>query len=309
MVEQSFVNQNLSVKAQLSLYQGKHGQILVYDFYENILYMLALSDTAVVEDIQLKDSSGIGNFILVILILLLIGIAGIFSYRKSTSRKRSVKVLSKDHLRFNFKANQKLIQLFKGDKKVPFQTMNLDQISGYQLLLNGNVISAVSGSKESVMSNLKEKTIRDEFDNEHFHKLDEQETRQIEVNILTDDAKYLACLYFRKGNSRIIGGKYFSEVEHAIEFGWAVSMSLNAGDTEQREIKNIVIKPIPSVAARLGEFRNQQQINEPSPTPVQLSEQSEPNALLSGLDKLIELHKQGLLSDEEFRQAKAKLLQ
>jgi hypothetical protein len=212
-------------------------------------------------------------------------------------------------LRFNFKANQKLIQLFKGDKKVPFQTMNLDQISGYQLLLNGNVISAVSGSKESVMSNLKEKTIRDEFDNEHFHKLDEQETRQIEVNILTDDAKYLACLYFRKGNSRIIGGKYFSEVEHAIEFGWAVSMSLNAGDTEQREIKNIVIKPIPSVAARLGEFRNQQQINEPSPTPVQLSEQSEPNALLSGLDKLIELHKQGLLSDEEFRQAKAKLLQ
>jgi hypothetical protein len=155
---------------------------------------------------------------------------------------------------------------------------------------------------------------------------------------------YVVCLYMRKGSDRVTKKAYSAVIDDLIDWCWLIATTLNPGDTGMRkkksaishtQRKNIVGQKSHTASLheqaasnRLSVYKNIQ-ARDPSGDDVKsTNDSSEPvplnkniatvdmvqqnkvvdTVLVNALEKLVELRKQGFLTQEEFTEAKKNVL-
>ena len=314
--------ETLSAVSHLNIHQDSNGEIILFDNRMSRLYSLHSSNSAVVEASAPESnttevrSNRYFLHISLFAILLLIFIF-IFLYRKNTRQQRPLLIIENDHLRLRYEPTTQTILLFKTNHKNAHKTLTIDDIISCEVLLNNNVINIVDNRPENVLSNQIETDIRGLFTKEHFIKMDDDKTRHIGMVLSDKDDIYPVCMYLRKGSNRMTDTKYFEIIDILIDLCWAISKHTNPQDIETRVISMTNYSPVPARQTSTIIPKRHYNINK-SVKKTAKSKITEPNPvgqdkqqtdLVDSLDKLVNLHQKGYLSDEEFSLAKAKLLQ
>lgn len=319
--EQLSAKKVLSPSSSLDIHQDKEGEIILFDRHTSRLYSLQPDNLKVAETAASQSDATVagpnnyfwyGCLLLVLLLLLLI-----FIKRQNTAQSRSIHLLKKDFVRFEYRPTTKTILLFRAGQKSVNTTLLVDAIIRYEVLLNNDVIYTLDGQPENAISNQIEVRLRDHFTKEQSEKIADEQNRQIGITLSSKDEDYTICLYLRKGNNRVTSAKYFEVVDKLIDLCWVISKCLSPNVTETRVIPAFgftghntsaaVSDPNTPLAEDKHMIKETAMPKTAAPKPVEQSiSQTE---IVNGLDKLVALHQQGYLTDEEFSLAKAKLLQ
>ena len=203
--------------------------------------------------------------------------------------------------------------------------MALRTSSRCEISLNNHVINVFDEKPENAISNQIDTEIRAFLTKSETDKMLDEQTRTVEIILTDQKGSYTICLYLRKGNTRVTGKSYSEVVDTLIELCWIISKRLNPLVTETRVI--------PTTAFSRANFAMSAQQPSPLPDPAPSTKHDDPDEELAtpkvavqktlevpqekvavvdvvdALDKLVDLHKKGYLSDAEFSLAKTKLLQ
>ena len=170
--------------------------------------------------------------------------------------------------------------------------------------------------------------------------------RQVNLSFTDIHTKnYVVCLYMRKGSDRVTKKAYSAVIDDLIDWCWLIATTLNPDDTGMRkkksaisptERKNIVDQKSHTASLheqaasnRLSAYKNIQALDDPSGDDVKRTNDSSEQValnkniatvdkvqqnkvvdtvLVNALEKLVELRKQGFLTQEEFTEAKKNVL-
>jgi hypothetical protein len=211
--------------------------------------------------------------------------------------------------------------LFRNDNKKSHKILTLDSIIRCEVLLNNTVIRILDDQPNNAISNQNETEIRKLFAKEHNDKMVDKQTRQIEIVLSDKDNSYTVCLYLRKGNNRVTDSTYYEVIDILIDLCWVISKHINSQATDTRLIFKVTSastyvqlssqETASQKASR--QDKNDHSIDDPveSKTTVENSanQTTQQTEVVDALGKLVNLHQQGYLTDQEFSLAKAKLLQ
>lgn len=325
--------QGLTTNSHLTVHQNNHNEIVIFDNTQSKLYSLQATNVTSVEEQSFEHNpseSGSQYLILLVLLLTVSSTTLIYIYRKNSAYKRAIYPLDKGYVRFEYELRKETILLFKIKQKKAHKTLRLKEVNRCEILLNNQSIKVFDEQPSNAISNRLEEDIRSLFIKEHDKKMQEDQTRQIEVILSDNNGSYTICLYLRKGNTRVTGNKYFTTVDILLDLCWMVSKHVNS-HTETRTVTLVPFSrpnfqdPIRQVAKpQSDQPSNEQTIaktqpvsaptkpenNAPtlkdSPTATPEKHQSD---VVEALEKLVKLHAQGYLTDEEFSLAKSNLLQ
>jgi hypothetical protein len=316
----------LTTDSDLSIHNDSQNEIIIFDRHLNTLYSLQLTKPAVSNttennnevDILPSANNSDDSKILILgafLIAVLISILLLFKLKNASAKD----VLNKKFVRLEYVPTKNTFELFKRNSKKPHTILQLTNISLCEILLNNEVVSSIDNEPKNVIGNQLETEIREIFTKEQKRKIHLDQTREIQVALSDQNESYVVCLYLRKGNSRITGEKYHKVVDNLMELCWVISKQLNPQVIEKRIVPIAkVSRPIltsstrkvvkPQTATPSADNKSnikQERPKDSSTIPEQVSKNTE---LVDSLEKLVNLHKQGYLSDEEFSLAKANLL-
>lgn len=311
--------EGISPSSFLTVHQDIQNEIIVFDKNQNRLYSLqSTPEKMVKEDVSESSTADFGAQYLVLFICLLTLLFSglIFIYRKNSTYKLAIYPLDKGYVRFEYQLRKDTILLFKINHKKAHKTLYLKDISCCEILLNNDSISIIDDKPENTISNKIEAEIRANFTKEQSKTMFEGQTRQIEIKLSDMNGSYTICLYLRKGNNRVTGTKYYRAVDILIDLCWIISKRLNS-QTETR-IAPVVAFARPNLSLKTSTTVNKNDTDNNLPK----SKQSETNFeepttsdkvtqqsdVVEALEKLVKLHKQGYLTDEEFSLAKSNLL-
>jgi len=324
MFEELLTKNVLSPTSHLKVYQDDQSEIILFDTHKSKMYSLKLSISKVIESGTTQSNtteSESNSYILHISLLTGLLLLLIFVYRKKTKQGSSDHLLDKDHLQFKYDPTTQIITLFKANQKKDYKTLSLDDIIRCEILLNNNIINIIDDQPNNALNNQNEVDLRAIFSKEHSAQMHDEDTRHIEFVLSVKDDSFRVSLYLRKGNSRITGTTYYEVIDILIDLCWSISRCINLKYTETRIIP-IVKYFHPSMKESPKQSSEPQQrthdniedsIQEPAKYTSTASKSSNQvkseTELVDALDKLVNLHQQGYLSDEEFRLAKTKLLQ
>ena len=314
--------QALSSDAQLNIHQDNHGEILLFDNQKSRMYALQLGHIQQMETaapVSNTNAPETNNFVLYLSFLTVAGLVIIFAYRKKTERGSSKDSLSNEYVRYRYEPTTHNILLYRTNRKNEHSTLALKDITRCDVLLNGKVISTIDADAQHVISNQSEKNIRAAFIEEHSDTLHDEITRHIEVVFFSVDNRYPVSVYLRKGNTRLTGSKYYEAVDVLMDICWIISKKINPKLTETRLLPKSVrsARNAKARSTAVPKAQNERSVSKPV-TAVQAPEiaKVQPDGqvvlqtgVVDSLDKLVNLHQQGYLNDEEFKAAKSKLLQ
>ncbi|MCF2947087.1 hypothetical protein L0668_03145 [Paraglaciecola aquimarina] len=296
--------------ANLSLIQGKLDDIFIFDRSKSTLHRLT-SYSQVIDINETKDEKAdhgnvIKYFVIVFVFLPLVFFT--YIYFGKTAKERAFRQYVKRVIRFKYNSNTQIVLLFKGNKKECYKQIPISDINRCEVLLNGTIIGLVDNQLKKLFSNQKEDEIREIFSTEHFSNMVDDKMRKIELVVHLNAQTHTLCVYLRKGKNRVTSTKYFESVEIVLDLFWDLSKHFNPKETEARDFqapievaqgyRHVPIKSEPS------ESKNGEYVDSTLSETNDLTEQPD---LVQAIDKLVNLHKQGYLSDKEFSQAKAKL--
>jgi hypothetical protein len=182
--------------------------------------------------------------------------------------------------------------------------------------LNNDVINIINDQPQNAFSNQGEVDIRDLFTIEHHGIMVEDKIRIIEIILSEKDVSHKVCLYLRKGNNRLTNTTYHQVIDILIDLCWVISKHINPQATETRLIPIVANFAVPVRHTATSQPMNNDNVkhsikakeNYKTTVPKPVGHTTQHIEVVDGLDKLVNLHQQGYLSDEEFRLAKAKLL-
>jgi len=322
--EELITKETLSPTSHLNIHQDNQGEIILFDNHKSRMYSLQSTISKVIEASATKSNTtavGSNSYILYISLLTGLLLLSIFIYRKKADQERSTPLLDKGQVRLKYKPTTQTISLFRTNQNKAYKTLALDDIIRCEVLLNNNIINIIDDQPDNALSNQNEVEIRDLFTTEHSDKMYDDKTRHIEIILFVKDDSYTVCLYLRKGNNRVTGTKYHEVIDILIDLCWSISKGINPKATETRLIPSVKLSR-PSAAVSIRQhFAPQQRKNDPienliqeparskNTVPKPASQATQQTEVVDALDKLVKLHQQGYLSDEEFGLAKTKLLQ
>lgn len=310
-IEEFNYEDGLLAGSHLTVLQGSEDEIILFDNHKYRIYSLQSTHVTPTKadepqlDTRSEESKGYSFYILLLLVLL-----SIFIYRKNTSKKNLKNPLEKNHIRFKYEPYSQTILLFKNEQKNVYKSLSINDVIRCEVLLNNNIIHTLDEQPRNAISNHIETQLRDIFTTEHFDKMVDDKIRQIEIILTNNDESYTACLYLRIGNNRVTGAKYHDAVDTLIDLCWDITKCINLQESEERIIPVVAVTAIPqsrnqkTVKKSIAETTTPETVT--SNPEGQIPKQTE---VIDSLDKLVNLHKQGYLSDEEFSLAKAKILQ
>ena len=324
LFEEILFKDHLSKSSHVNIHQDSKGEIILFDNHESKIYSLKLIIPEVIVSSATESSTIAGksdSYILHISLLTGLSLFLIFLYRKKKEIDSPDILLDKEHLRLKYEPTTQTIRLFKGDKDKDYKTLNLGDIIRCEILLNNNIINIINDEPDKALNNQIEADLRAIFSKEYYTKIQIEDTRHIEIVLFVEGDSFNVSLYLRKGNIRVTSIKYNEVIELLIELCWSISKCINFKGTETRIIP-IVKYFHPDMKMPPKQYSKPQQIihdkiegsihvpikhksNDSKPAHQEKSQ----TELVDALDKLVNLHQQGYLSDEEFRLAKTKLLQ
>lgn len=334
---------DVSENAEFSLHASHNGELLLLEHTAQRLYsvqppeLVQNNEPSVTEVINQPTSTT--NPAMGILFLLMISILFAVYYWYVCQKKHSKQhFLQEQWGNFDIDLTNQLLALYKRHMHTPEKTIAISSIITSELLLNNHVISTVSAAPEHALSNNKEEQVLTIFAKEHRVKMIDSKQRIIQLRI-TDDQhnSYLICLYFRIGNIRHTKLKYQQIIDKTINWQWQLAETINPSTTSKRIVlekprpastqhnnKKPTATVSPSQSQALDDHslpssddgnlnqhdeKLKQQVTDSSNVENQPEISKKDTQLVSALDKLVLMNKQGYLSDEEFNTAKAKILQ
>jgi len=321
------LSQQALLTSQLSLHRDNRGELLFFNEDSGAIYQLfQQDDMADFQETKSDTLSGLTLFLITLFGLL-------FSYifyqvkvqnksAKSLVRKRfSSLVLTQDKLALN---------LFRRHNPEPEKTITLASIKQCQVLLGDMTVITIDTTADHGFTEQQELEIRKLFHTEQIDKMVDGKVRRISLALNTRAKdSHIICLYLRKGSDRITKRSYFEVVDDVIDWCWLIAKYINSENTEKRIIKP---KKTAEEIARAEHkshddtpLHKQAAIIRPAThLPEQVMSATDESGddhdtgiesltmetdLVNAIEKLGKLHQQGLLSVEEFAQAKAKLLE
>ena len=321
--EKVITTETISPRSELRIHHDNQNEIIIFDNRQSKLYSLQSTNTQIITDniSQPTTSAFDPKYYILFISLLAVLLAALFYIKRNNGiHKLATNALDKEYVRFEYVLTKDAILLFRINHKKAQQTLYLKDITRCEVLLNNNVINVIDSAPENAISNQIEAEIRALFTAEESEKMLDEQTRQIQIILSDKDGCYPIYVYFRKGNNRVTGAKYYKVVDMLIDLCWVISKRLNPQVTETRVLPVVTFsRPnLPVSAKQISEPASSQhdivnnshekpESTKPTaPKPVdQITQQAE---LVAALDKLVNLHKQGYLSDEEFSLAKNNLL-
>jgi hypothetical protein len=319
MFDELLTRDFLSPTSHFNIYQDNQGQIIIFDNDKGKMYSLQLTISEIIESSTTPAESN--NYILYISSIVGLLLLLIFVFRKKMAGDSFDSRLHKDHLRLEYEPTTQTISLLKGSQKNDYKTLTLDDIIRCEILLNNNIINTISEQPENALSNQIEADMRATFSNEYYAKMHNEDTRHIEIVLSVKGDSFRASLYLRKGHNRLTDTKYYEVIDILVDLCWSISKYINPKHTETRVIPIIkYFHPSMNVSPRQSSKPPQKKhekiegtIQEPAEYTSTASKHSNQvksqTELVDMLDKLVNLHQQGYLSDKEFHLAKAKLLE
>ena len=277
------------------------------------------------------------TFLFAIILSLLIGyifyqVKRQYKSTKSLVRKRfSSLALTEDKLALN---------LFRRHDHEPEKVITLASIKQCQLLLGDLIITTINTTLNHGFTAQQELEMREIFHTEQIDKMVDGKVRRISL-VLNTRAKdnHIICLYLRKGSDRITKNSYFEVVDEAIDWCWIIAKYINSEHTGIRIVKPkntaleitqaehkshddtplhaqaAIIRPathptqnVEDVGHLPVDVDSPIQIKDDGPQETTIAAIKVETDLVNAIEKLGKLQQQGLLSTNEFTQAKAKLL-
>jgi hypothetical protein len=316
----------LSATSSLNIYQDNKGEIILFDNNKSKMYSLSLTISKTIESSSMKSNAMTAesnSYVLHISLLtgLLLLLLLLFVYRKRIQRDSSNFPIDKDNLRFEYEQTTQTIKLFKENQNKIYNSLTLFDIIRCEILLNNNIINTISEQPNNALNNQIEADIRAIFSNEYYAKLEDEDSRHIELVLSVKGNSFRVSLYLRKGNRRITDINYHEAIDILFDLCWGISKCINLKDTETRIIPIVKyfhpnMKVSPKQYIKTQQIRHdkiedsiQEQAKHKSKVSKSENQGKSQTELVDSLGKLVDLHQQGYLNDEEFRLAKTKLLQ
>ena len=312
----------LSLNSQLQIFEDAQGEVLVIENQTNRMYLLHASHSNVPENSTSNQNLPMvqsDNNLLYSILGVIAATLIFFVYRIKSGRQSSHNLIDNEFVRFKFDPIMQCVLLFRPHQKNRHTSIGLDDIVCCEILLNSHSINTVNDQLENAFSNKVEADLRLLFKTELSNKMSDDDSRHVELLLSDKNGTYPVSLYLRKGNSRVTSSKYNEVIGVLIDLCWIISKHINPTGTEARLVtKRPAITPsfatIPkqSTKAKAGKSEHQ---TSPEPALPELAksnppEQGEPQSeVIDALDKLVNLHQKGYLSDQEFNAAKSKVLQ
>jgi hypothetical protein len=325
--EEVIATSGITLGSNISIGQNIENEIIIFDHHQSKLYSLQLTDSQSIQTNTAElEPSDFDSKYLILFVSISVVLVSVFFFTKRNNpvHKVAMDLLDNRYARFEYVETKESIFLYRINQQKEHKTLNLKDINRCEVLLNTKVIAIIDGESENVISNQIEEEIRSLFNKEQDIQMGDEQTRQIEVILFDKDGSHKICLYLRKGNNRVTGTKYYRSVDILIDLCWVISKQLNSQVTETRIIHGVTYtRPNLPVATKEttepASIRNDNanpkilastKATTPKPNPLKSVAQSIPKTeVVDALEKLVHLHKQGYLSDEEFSLAKTNLLQ
>ena len=176
-------------------------------------------------------------------------------------------------------------------------------IIGYEVLVNTDCIMKIDTDDAHSFDAQAGEKLRTQLDTLEMEALQGGETRQIELNILSERGvqihSVMVNFYWREGSRRLSSHSYKKSVEDVLFWCGLLESAIRPGINEQLEPQADDIDPLVQVASPGSELK-----------PEAVNQQTEQGHidLADELTRLANLRERGFLSEQEFQQAKDKII-
>ena len=265
-------------------------------------------------------------FVLVAIILFVL-------YQFKQRSKSAKSLVRKQYSRIVFNEELAAISFYKRHNKKSDRKVQLSNIISCDIILGDTLIYTLDTSETTNdFCDEKAQELYDTFKQEATDKMVTGKVRKISVCIHErNKMSAMTCLYLRKGNDRITKKSYFVVVDELINWCWLIAQKKSSiaksnvptrderSSTQSLHQQQEIIKS----ALEAKKLKDEKHHHKDQANSIQrnittnkshVDKSSKLNAnlvdiqLVNTLEKLVELKQQGFLDEEEFIQAKAKLL-
>jgi hypothetical protein len=292
--------------------------------------------------VETETESSSRFYILLFILLTAIGSILFLLKRNKISAKSIVR---KQFAQLELSESKQQIGLYHRHQKAVDTIINIIDIASFEVKLNEETVNSISREVDGGFNDDKEQDLRVTLNKEKTDKMIDDKIRQVTLSFTDIHTKnYVVCIYMRKGSNRVTKKAYSAVIDDLIDWCWLIATILNPDDTgirkkksviPHRQKKNIVDQKSHTASLheqtasnRLSTYKNKQahdisdddvKENSDTPEPVALNNSIETvgkvqqnkvvdSVLVNALEKLVELRKQGFLTQEEFTEAKKNVL-
>jgi len=259
-----------------------------------------------------------------LLLIITIVWVGRFIYQRLHSARYNIRNQFK---RFEIDNTNHVIELYKSHDKKPHISIEFEKITQVSIELNRQPLFEID--KDTLFTNTDDNSLREGFALEKRKKMQSSMMREITIKLTSHNKLFVICAYLRKGDNRITRCGFTEACNKVIDLCWLVSGQLRPDDIEPRlffpeqpepkKTQNTLYKQPQAQPASNEETTNSvgQVELEQKPIDAVKSQQMNNSAtqdkidteLITALQKLADLRAQGALTEDEFNQAKQRILQ
>lgn len=330
------LHQKELLAVKLSLFRDNRGELLLFNEDSSAIYQLFQQDVIPGSQEDKQSTLGSITFFFVVMLGLL---AGYLFYQINIQHKSAKSLVRREFSTLTLTEDKLALNLFRRHQHEAEKVVAFTDINQCQVFIGNLVITTINTTLGHGFNEQQELALREIFHTEQIDKMVDGKVRRISLVINTSEKnKHIICLYLRKGSDRITKKNYFEVVDDVIDWCWIIANEINSKHTGERSLKPritaveiaqaehkshddtplhkqaAIIRPAThpltdtSKHTAVDEF-NHEQKNKDEPTAQNSHETAKVETdLVNAIDKLGKLQQQGLLSADEFAQAKAKLL-
>ena len=218
----------------------KKGDVYLFNTKSKRLYTLAPAIGALADAQDNKEArqpeeseeSYLWLFILFMFGALILVTIFVLRYKRYSSLSH----LNNHYIKIRVNTDENLLTLFKKGEKENGRQINLSDITGCQLLLNGNQILMLDSQSGNGLDQSKEDQLRKILNSETIGKMGKDRTLHLEFALITkeDSEAIHVSVYYRKGNRRLTRHSYQNSAEESLNLCWLFSQQVNPEETGER---------------------------------------------------------------------------
>ncbi|XQW85004.1 hypothetical protein ACOYR1_18065 [Thalassotalea piscium] len=323
----AFSKNELASEDQPAFFEDNNDEVMLFSRAQHVIQRLdkkasnGLSDQTVLSsDNQEQNDEASYGYLIGLLILFGGGLAWFVKNKKAQQAVKSL--LHRNYARFELSPDQTQVFLFQRHQEDSSLTLDVNTIVRCDIVLNNekllSIKAGVSGFDEAL-----EQMLENQFIAEKRIKMVDQRTRKLELIIGDNtDMEYGICLYFREGNQRLTKAKFGTITDELKDWCWFIANKISPEQTGKRIVKTVQPQPVrvPSTPRQVVTKpipKAEEVKSTPTPQTVKKrGDESESNRnsseldtqLIDALNKLANLKAEGFLTEDEFVNAKTKIL-
>ncbi|MFD2165593.1 SHOCT domain-containing protein [Thalassotalea euphylliae] len=314
----------------IKLFTDHDNEVLIYQpsngHVQRLMKVMLAGEAQASSPSAIGQSSRWWQYMLVVVAIILLALLCAIVARRYYVKKHSAKhFIAKKYVKAEFDAANQVIGFYKARQEEPESTLRYHELSSLAIYINGAQVGVVDVNAS--FSNDAEDKLREAFAKERTKKLSDDSWRTVSLTFVDKHSEQteLFC-YFRKGSNRMTRFNYDKAQEFVVDCCWD-SAAIIAPETlekrssvkkeeQHRSIKKFVQPPKQALetqvtvqtSASKTRTRNTVDVEGASKSTGSADSMKRDTEVVFALNQLVEMRKEGFLSEEEFEQAKAKLL-